>query len=107
MLRTGSALAGASVLAGLMPANLLSQPIARPGNLQQVTSSADRIAQMKAQMSAIPLVTTKLRDNIYLLSGPGGNMVVLSGADGKVLVDSGFSTAAQKPKKAMADLRGA
>lgn len=101
ILRTGGALAGAGVLSALIPANLLSQPKARLGNLQQATSSADRIAQMKAQMGAIPLVTTKLRDNIYLLSGPGGNMVVLNGADGKILVDSSFSTVAPKIKQAM------
>jgi glyoxylase-like metal-dependent hydrolase (beta-lactamase superfamily II) len=52
-------------------------------------------------------VTTKLRDNIYLLSGPGGNMVVLSGADGKVLVDSSFSTVAPKIKQAMDGFGGA
>jgi cyclase len=107
ILRNGSVLAGAGVLAGLIPGNLLSQPKVREGNLQQVASSADRIAQMKAQASAIPLVTTKLRDNIYLLSGPGGNMVVLSGSDGKVLVDSSFAPVAPKIKQAMDGFGGA
>ena len=107
ILRSGSALAGASVLAGLIPSNLLSQPKPRTGNLQQVTSSADRLAQMKTQASAIPLVTTKLRDNIHLLSGPGGNMVVLSGSDGKVLVDSSFAPVAPKIKQAMDGFGGA
>lgn len=101
MLRTGVALAGTGVLAGLMPRSLLSGALARAENLQQVASPADRLAQMKAQMSAIPLVTTKLRDNIHLLSGPGGNMVVLSGTDGKILVDSSFSGVAPKIKAAM------
>jgi hypothetical protein len=107
LLRTGGALAGAGVLSALIPPNLLSQPKARAGNLQQVASSADRLAQMKAQMATIPLVTTKLRDNIYLLSGPGGNMVVLNGADGKILVDSSFSTVAPKIKQAMDGFGGA
>src|ERR1700756_4486885 len=101
MLRTSVALAGTGVLSGLFPGKLLSQPESRAANLQQVSTNADRIAQMKAQMSAVPLQTTKLRDNIYLLSGPGGNMVVLSGADGKILVDSSFAGVAPKIKTAM------
>lgn len=107
LLRTGGALAGAGVLAGLMPRNLLSQPRAQVENLVQVSTSADRLAQMKAQWAANPLQTAKLRENIYLLSGPGGNMVVLSGADGKVLVDSGVAPAAPKIKQAMDGFGGA
>ena len=101
MLRTGVALAGTGVLAGWMPGSLFADAGARAENLQQVATPADRLAQMKAQMSAIPLQTTKLRDNIHLLSGPGGNMVVLSGTDGKVLVDSSFSGVGPKIKSAM------
>ena len=107
ILQAGGALAGAGVLAGLLPGSLLSQPKARVENLVQVSSPADRLAQMRAQWGSIPLVTTKLRDNIYLLSGPGGNMVVLSGADGKVLVDSGVSAAAPKIQQAMDGFGGA
>jgi hypothetical protein len=61
--------------------------------IQGVPISQDRVAQMRAQAAAIPVQTQKLRDNIYMLSGPGGNMVVLTGADGKVLVDSSFAGA--------------
>jgi glyoxylase-like metal-dependent hydrolase (beta-lactamase superfamily II) len=56
---------------------------------------------MRAQMAAVPLETLKLRDNIYMLHGPGGNMVVLNGPDGKVLVDSSFSSVAPKLKQSM------
>jgi cyclase len=106
MVRTSMTLAGTGVLAGLMPGSLLSPPESRAANSQQAGSSADRVAQMKAQMSTVPLQTTKLRDNIYLLSGPGGNMVVLSGADGKVLVDSSFAGAAPKIKSAVDGMGG-
>lgn len=106
MLRAGAGLAGAGVLAGLWPAGLLAGARARAGELQQPSTSAERIAQMKAQMGAIPLVTTKLRENIYLLSGPGGNMVVLNGADGKILVDSSFFSVAPKIKSAMDGMGG-
>jgi cyclase len=107
MLRSSVALAGTGVLAGLLPGRLLSEPAARAVKLQQVASSADRLAQMRAQMSAVPLVTTELRENIYLLSGPGGNMVVLTGTDGKILVDSSFSGVAPKIKAAMDGMGGA
>jgi cyclase len=100
-------MAGTGVLAGLLPASLLARAKSSAGALQQVTSSAERLSQMRTQMSAVPLVTTKLRENIYLLSGPGGNMVVLSGADGKVLVDSSFAAVAPKIKSAMDGFGGA
>src|SRR3954470_7232811 len=32
-----------------------------------------------------------LRRNIYVLEGSGGNIAVLTGKDGKLLVDAGFS----------------
>jgi cyclase len=107
MLRSGVAIAGTGVLAGFLPVSLLADPNAGAGNLQQVTSPADRLTQMRTQMSAVPLVTTKLRENIYLLSGPGGNMVVLNGADGKILVDSSFAAVAPKIKTAMDVFGGA
>ncbi len=34
---------------------------------------------------------TKLRDNIHVLEGSGGNIAVLTGPDGKVLVDAGIT----------------
>jgi cyclase len=107
MLQTSATLAGTGVISGLLLGSLLAEPKARAAALQQVATPADRLAQMRAQMSAIPLQTAKLRENIYLLSGPGGNMVVLSGADGKVLVDSSFASVAPKVKSAMEGFGGA
>src|SRR5688572_16472754 len=49
---------------------------------------ADPLAQMRANVGAAPIETTKLSDNLVLLSGPGGNVVVLNGPDGKVVVDT-------------------
>ena len=95
------------MLTASMPGSLFSAPRSNSGNFIQVASPADRLNQMRTQMSAIPLQTTKLRDNIYLLSGPGGNMVVLNGADGKILVDSSFSPVAPKIKAVMDGFGGA
>ena len=48
----------------------------------------DALAARRAQMGALPITPSTLADNLTLLSGPGGNVVVLNGADGKLLVDS-------------------
>ena len=39
-------------------------------------------------LAAMPIQSQKLTDNITLLSGPGGNVVVLNGADGKLMGDT-------------------
>ena len=48
----------------------------------------DQIAAMRAQLGAAPVSTTALGPNLSLLAGPGGNVAVLNGADGKVVVDT-------------------
>ncbi len=50
--------------------------------------AADPIAERRAQIGAAPIVSTRLGDNLTMLSGPGGNVVVLNGPDGKLVVDS-------------------
>ncbi len=64
-----------------------------PGGLADLIAAgwhqaADPIAQFRAQAGAAPIVTTRLADNLSMLSGPGGNVVVLHGPDGKLVVDS-------------------
>jgi cyclase len=92
ILRAASFLAGGSVLAGLMPQTALYAA-------QGAAAPADPVEQMKQQMSAVPLQTLQLRDNIHMLFGPGGNMLVLDGPDGKILVDASFARVAPKIKQ--------
>jgi cyclase len=105
ILRDGAALAGGGLVAGLVPEALRSASSGRVNSIAldglQQASSAERLAQMRAQGSAIPLETQKLRDNIYWLHGPGGNMVVLNGPDGKILVDSSYLPVAPKLKASL------
>ncbi len=54
----------------------------------QPAAPADQIAAMRAQLGAAPITTAELAPNLTLLSGPGGNVVVSRGADGKVIVDT-------------------
>jgi len=102
LLRAGAALAGTGALTAFFPGDLVAFRETQVATPQQpAVSATDQLAERKAQMAAIPLQTTKLREDIYLLSGPGGNMVVLNGPDGKILVDSSFAAVAPKIKAAM------
>jgi cyclase len=50
--------------------------------------AADPLAAMRAQMAATPIVSTRLTNTMTLLAGPGGNVIVLYGLDGKVVIDT-------------------
>src|ERR1700741_352533 len=105
ILQDGAALAGSGLIAGLVPKALRSASGGRVGSgvldVLQQASSAERLAQMRAQGAAIPLETQKLRDNLYWLHGPGGNMLALNGPDGKILVDSSYLAVAPKLKASL------
>jgi cyclase len=60
------------------------------------TAVPDRIAQGRVLAAKTPITTTKLADNVYLLQGFGGNMVLQTGAEGNLLIDSSFSTSVEK-----------
>lgn len=48
-----------------------------------------KLDQMRAQAGGTPVTVTPLRGGISMLSGPGGNVAVLPGADGVFAIDSG------------------
>ena len=48
----------------------------------------DQIAAMRAQLGAAPITITELAPHLSMLAGPGGNVVVSRGSDGKFLVDT-------------------
>jgi len=48
----------------------------------------DRLAAFRAQIGATPIKTQPLGEQLTLLSGPGGNVVVLHGAEGLIVVDT-------------------
>src|SRR4249920_2615626 len=62
------------------------------------------VSLIKDSAAVSPIVTHKLRDNISVLEGSGGNVAVLTGPDGKVLVDAGISVSREQMKKALANL---
>ena len=83
-LRTSALTAAASSFA---PKLLLAQqtPASPP-------PTTDRLAQMRAAASSAKITAQPLRGNVICLMGSGGNIAVLTGKDGKLLVDSGYST---------------
>jgi cyclase len=54
----------------------------------QPAAATDQLAAMRNQMGAAPVTSSTLAPNLTMLAGPGGNVVVLNGADGKVVVDT-------------------
>ena len=79
MLRDSATLAGSAFLAHLFPGTLRAYAA---GYGQQATPAVDRLEGIRAQIGAIPIQSQKLADNLSMLSGPGGNVLVLNGADG-------------------------
>ena len=65
------------------------------------TAPADQLAAFRAKTAAVPITVAKLGDRTSLLSGPGGNVVVLTGPDGKITVDGFVRPAWEAFKKAL------
>ena len=76
--RAGFAAGGAIIIPGVPEWAWAYQP-AQP---------TDQIAAMRAQLGAAPITTSELGPSLTMLAGPGGNVVVLRGADGKIVVDT-------------------
>jgi cyclase len=93
LLRLGSALAGTAAASAIVPGVWGARAFL--GGPQQ-QSNAERINGMRNAMAAAPLETKKLRDNVYVIYNGGGNILVLTGADGKLIVDT--SVAPNSPK---------
>jgi len=62
------------------------------------------VSLIKDSAATSPITTHKLRNNISVLEGSGGNVAVLTGPDGKVLVDAGISVSRAQMKKSLANL---
>jgi glyoxylase-like metal-dependent hydrolase (beta-lactamase superfamily II) len=62
------------------------------------------VTLIKDSAATSPIVTHKLRNNISALEGSGGNVAVLTGPDGKVMVDAGISVSRVQMTNALAAL---
>jgi len=103
MLRGAAVLAGTAFLPSLLP-NAAARMAAIGYGQQTGTAPADPLAAIRTMFGAIPIQSQKLTDNLTLLFGPGGNVVVLSGSDGKIVVDTFVAPAWPKLKEALSAL---
>ncbi|SDT49266.1 MBL fold metallo-hydrolase [Bradyrhizobium canariense] len=62
------------------------------------------VSLIKDSAAVSPIVTHRLRNNVSVLEGSGGNIAVLTGPDGKVLIDAGIGVSRPHITKALADL---
>jgi glyoxylase-like metal-dependent hydrolase (beta-lactamase superfamily II) len=62
------------------------------------------VSLIKDSAAVSPIVTHRLRNNISVLEGSGGNVAVLTGPDGKVLVDAGIGVSRPQVTKALAGI---
>ncbi len=62
------------------------------------------VSLIKDSAATSPIKTYKLRNNISVLEGSGGNIAVLTGPDGKLLVDAGIGVSRPQLSKTLAEL---
>jgi glyoxylase-like metal-dependent hydrolase (beta-lactamase superfamily II) len=62
------------------------------------------VTLIKDSAATSPIKTHKLRGGVSVLEGSGGNIAVLTGPDGKLLVDGGIGVSRPRITKALADL---
>ncbi len=95
-------LAGSALLTRFFSAGLLGT--SATGYAQ---TPSDLLADMRARFNAAPLETQRLGEDVTMLSGPGGSVVVLNGPDGKFVVDTFVAPAWPRLKKALDSLGNA
>jgi glyoxylase-like metal-dependent hydrolase (beta-lactamase superfamily II) len=105
ILRGSVMLAGSALLANFFPATLLRASAL--SYAQQAPSAADLLASMRAKFNAAPLKTQRLGEDVTMLSGPGGSVVILNGPDGKFVVDTFIAPAWPRLKDALDSLGNA
>jgi glyoxylase-like metal-dependent hydrolase (beta-lactamase superfamily II) len=62
------------------------------------------VSLIKDSAAVSPIIVHRLRGNISALEGSGGTVAVLTGADGKVLIDAGIAVSRPQLTRALADL---
>lgn len=72
---------------------------------RQLFAESENIVLTARKRAETATITTQaLRGNVSALIGSGGNIAVLTGPDGKLIIDSGYSTSRAKITEALAKL---
>jgi len=96
-----AAMGAGAVVDGLIPRQLARAATGRAAQQQ------DPLAARRALLGAIPIQAQPLAENLTLLSGPGGNVVVLRGPEGLVVVDTFVAPAWTKLQESLKALGSA
>ena len=73
---------------------------------RQVFAKAHNIVDLiRADAATAPITAYKLRGNVSALERSGGNVAVLTGSDGKLLVDAGITGSRPRIMQALATVR--
>ncbi len=99
-LRSAAMIAGGAAVSRHLP----SAPAAEAG--QGGAAATDAVVALRAQLGSVPIAASRLTDRLVMLSGPGGNVVVLHGSDGKLVVDSFMQPAWTQLKSTIDGLGG-
>jgi glyoxylase-like metal-dependent hydrolase (beta-lactamase superfamily II) len=102
-LRSTGVLTGGVLISRYLPGALVGTVAATP---VQAPPQDALVEKIRAQMGSAPIESTKLADGLVMLSGPGGNVVVLFGREGKVVVDSFVQPAWPRLKATLDGLDG-
>lgn len=103
-MQTAGALAGGWALSNALPNSLTATT-----SLFAEDNAAPNpgLAAARARFGKVPITSTKLADNLTLFQGPGGNVVLLNGKDGKLLVDTFTQLAWDKFKVVLDEISSA
>jgi glyoxylase-like metal-dependent hydrolase (beta-lactamase superfamily II) len=82
---------------GVITAGLMFTP-------RQLFAQTSPVILIKNAAAKDPVVVKRLSANVHLLEGSGGNIVVLNGADGKLLVDGGIAVSQRKITDALSGI---
>src|ERR1700731_3468534 len=72
--------------------------------LEAFAEARGLVSLIKDSAAVSPIITHKLRNNITVLEGSGGTVAVLSGPDGKVLIDAGIAVSRPQMMRSLTDL---
>ena len=82
----------------------LSSAVATFTPRQLFAQYGNTVNVMRKVAASAKIVVTSLRNNISVLMGSGGNIAVLTGKDGKLLIDSGFAVSRTRITNALAGI---
>src|SRR5215469_3448451 len=72
--------------------------------LTQAVSVSGLVEKARSTAASATITVQRLRGNVNVLMGAGGNIAVLPGRDGKLLIDAGFAGARPKIADALASI---